>query len=290
MELRKVVLITGASSGLGLTLAKLLINENYHLVLTARPSSLDRFKELGIIEGENIWLRPLDVTNSEQRKDLIIEINQRLGGVDILINNAGFTYRSVVEHVQEQERILQMDTNFLGPMELTRLVLPFMRGKREGRIINISSVGGMMAMPTMAIYSASKWALEGATESLWYEVKPWNIKVTLIQPGFINSDSFKLVRETKKSKLSKQGKDSYQFHYQYMSSFIEKVMRVSPSTDEDVAHKTLKVMKMKNPPLRVAGTLDAHLFSLLRRLIPRRIYHFILYYTLPGIKNWGKLN
>ncbi|MFT6633283.1 MAG: short-subunit dehydrogenase [Bacteriovoracaceae bacterium] len=287
-DLQKVILLTGASTGLGLTIAKKLIKENYHLVLTARATSMERFKENGIEEADNIWLRHLDVTDAQQRVDLIIEINQRLGGVDILINNAGFTFRSVVEHVQEDERMQQMDTNFLAPMELTRLVLPFMRGKREGKIINISSVGGMMAMPTMAIYSASKWALEGSTESLWYEVKPWNIKVTLIQPGFINSDSFKHVRDTKKSKLSKEGNDTYHNHYRNMSSFIERVMKISPSSAEDVADKTLKVIKAKNPPLRVAGTLDAHLFSIFRRIIPRRLYHLILYYTLPGIHKWGK--
>jgi short-subunit dehydrogenase len=164
--LPKVVLLTGASTGLGLEIAKQLMKENFHLVLTARPSSMDRFKENGIENGDNIWLRPLDVTDKEQRVELMLEINQRLAGVDILINNAGFTYRSVVEHVSDEERIQQMSTNFLAPMELTRLVLPFMRSKHEGKIINISSVGGMMAMPTMSIYSASKFALEGLTEIL----------------------------------------------------------------------------------------------------------------------------
>ncbi len=96
-----------------------------------------------------------------------------LGGVDVLINNAGVAYRSVVEHVSERERLQQMGINFRAPMELTRLVLPYMRSRRAGRIINVSSMGGMMAMPTMAVYSASKFALEGATESLYYEVKPW---------------------------------------------------------------------------------------------------------------------
>ncbi len=287
-EMQEVVLLTGASTGLGLDLAKKLMKENYFLILTARPSSIERFKENGVLESDNVWIRPLDVTDHEQRIELVMEINQRLGGVDILINNAGFTFRSVLEHVQSEERIQQMDTNFLGPMELIRLVLPFMRGKRAGRIINISSVGGMMAMPTMAVYSASKWALEGATESLWYEVKPWNIKVTLIQPGFINSESFNNVRLTKKSRLSKEGADTYHNHYIYMESFINKLMKISPSTPSDVANKTIKVMKAKNPPLRVAGTLDAHIFSVIRRILPRKAYHWILYHTLPGIKKWGK--
>lgn len=287
-EIPKVLLLTGASSGLGLILAKKLLKENYHLVLTARETSLHRFKEEGIEEGDNLWIRPLDVTNAEQRKELILEINQRLSGVDILVNNAGFTYRAVVEHVLEEERIKQLHTNFISAMELSRLVLPFMRGKRAGKIINISSVGGMMAMPTMAIYSASKWALEGYSESLWYEVKPWNIKVTLVQPGFINSESFKLVRHTSKSKDSaEREKDPYHNHYHYMSSFIEKLMKLSPSKPENVADKILKVIKADNPPLRVVGTWDAIVFKIVRLILPQRLYHYILYRTLPGISHWG---
>ena len=287
-QMPKVILITGASSGLGLILAKKLMSHNFHLVLTARESSLPRFKEEGIVESDNIWLRPLDITNEDQRKDLILEVNQRLSGVDILINNAGFTYRAVVEHVLAEERIKQLHTNFIAAMELSRLVLPFMRAKKQGKIINISSVGGMMAMPTMAIYSASKWALEGYSESLWYEVKPWNINVTLIQPGFINSDSFKLVRHTEKSADSAQRvRDPYHNHYHFMSTFIERLMKLSPSRPENVADKVIKVIYSKNPPLRVAGTFDAIVFKLIRTLLPQRLYHFILYNTLPGIRKWG---
>lgn len=285
---RPVILITGASSGLGLILAKKLMSLPYHLVLTARDSSLERFKIEGIEENDFLWLRPLDIINEEQRKDLILEINQRLSGVDILVNNAGFTYRAVVEHVSAEERIKQLHTNFIAAMELSRLVLPFMRAKRAGKIINISSVGGMMAMPTMAIYSASKWALEGYSESLWYEVKPWNIKVTLIQPGFINSDSFKLVRHTEQSADSaREEKDPYHNHYHYMSNFVEKLMRLSPSKPENVADKIVKVITHPSPPLRVAGTWDAVIFKLIRVFLPQKIYHRILYHSLPGIRKWG---
>lgn len=287
-KLPKVILLTGASSGLGLEIAKLLMKENVHLVLTARPTSMERFAENGIENSDNIWLRPLNVTDADARKELILEINQRLAGVDVLINNAGFTYRSVVEHVSDDERIKQMDTNFLAPMELTRLVLPFMRNKREGRIINISSVGGMMAMPTMSVYSASKFALEGMTESLWYEVKPWNIKVTLVQPGFINSDSFTHVRHTEKSEVSvHEEKDPYHNHYVHMSSFVGRLMKISPTNSNDVAKKVVKLIKRKNPPLRASGTWDAYIFAHIRRFVPRRLYHAILYRTLPGIKSWG---
>lgn len=286
---RQVLLLTGASSGLGLILAQQLKKYNFHLILTARKSSLKRFAQQGIFESEHTWIRPLDITDEEQRKDLILEINQRLSGVDILVNNAGFTYRAVVEHVSQEERIQQLHTNFIAAMELSRLVLPFMRAKRAGKIVNISSVGGMMAMPTMAIYSASKWALEGYSESLWYEVKPWGISVTLVQPGFINSESFKLVRHTEKSKnASERIRDPYYNHYFYMSSFIEKLMKLSPSKPENVARTVIKVINSTNPPLRVAGTFDAIVFKLIRALLPQRLYHYILYKSLPGIDHWGR--
>ncbi len=108
----------------------------------------------------------MDVTRPSEREAVVEEANQRVGPIDILINNAGVSYRSVVEHVSEQERLAQMNINFRSPMELIRLLLPRMRKRRSGRIINISSVGGMMAMPTMAAYSASKFAPRGRQRSL----------------------------------------------------------------------------------------------------------------------------
>ncbi|GAB5382481.1 MAG: SDR family oxidoreductase [Aliiglaciecola sp.] len=286
---RQVILITGASAGLGLEIARRVISTaQYLVVLTARPNSMSRFASVGIVENENILLRPLDITSADMRTDLIAELNKKYGGVDVLINNAGFTFRAVVEDVAEEDRLLQMNTNFRSPMELIRLCLPSMRNKRNGKIINISSVGGQMAMPTMAVYSASKHALEGATESLWYELRPWNIKVTLVQPGFINSKGFEKVRKTDLSNASAQEvNSSYYQHYKNMESFIERVMKLTPSTSSTVANKVLKVIQANNPPLRVAGTWDAVFFKLMRRLLPQRIYHGMLYKFLPNINKWG---
>lgn len=292
MAARAVILLTGASVGLGLEIAKILIQaDKYRLFLTARPSSMHRFEQEGIVDTEYIHLRTLDVTFNNMREDLIHEINQKYNGVDILINNAGFTYRSVAEHVTESERLIQMETNFRAPMELIRLCLPKMREKRSGKIINISSVGGQMAMPTMGVYSASKHALEGSTESLWYEVKPWNIKVTLLAPGFINSEGFEKVKKTPLGiKESKDSDQAYYAHYKYMENFIGKIMRFTPATSKSVAKKVIKVIDAKNPPLRVWGTWDAVMFSIFRKFLPQRLYHYILYCSLPKIKEWGRLH
>lgn len=287
---KRVVLITGASTGLGLALTKeLLSSGNFHVIATARRSSLHRFEDLGLFETENLWIRPLNVLSKGERDALIAEANEKLGGIDVLVNNAGYCLRGVVEQVNETERLKQIDTNFRAPMALIRGVLPHMRKKRSGHIINISSVSGMMAMPTMSIYSASKFALEGATEALWYEVRPWNIKVCLIQPGFINSDSFKNVELTRESRKSIQDKNNpYYYHYNSMAPFIAKMMRLSPTTPEKIATRIQNVINSKNPPLRLPVTIDAYLFGFLRKWLPRNLYHSFMYYSLPRVFRWGE--
>ena len=278
-ERRPVVLVTGAGKGIGAALARELRNTDYRVIVTVRD-------EHDLVEHEHFHLRYLDVTDIAQRHKLIQEIEEVWGGVDILINNAGISYRAVVEHMSDEDEQMQMATNFTAPMALIRSVLPSMRKKRDGRIINISSVSGMMAMPTMGSYSASKYALEGATEALWYEMRPWGIKVTLVQPGFIRSNGFRRVYHTRKGdKVVRENLD-YAEYYREMDAFVEKLMTNAHATTEHIAKRVIKVMKQKNPPLRVPVTIDAHFFGLLRRVLPRRIYHALLYRSLPGVKTW----
>jgi short-subunit dehydrogenase len=283
------VLVTGASVGIGLELSRLLHDTPHRLVLTARRSSLSRFAAAGIVASERILLLSLDVTNEDERRGALREVEQRWGGVDVLVNNAGISYRAVAEHVTEGERLEQLDSNFLGPMELIKLVLPHMREQRFGRIINVSSVGGMTAMPTMSIYSASKFALEGASESLWYEMRPFNVHVSLVRPGFIHSDGFRKTRFTDQGERALlDPADPYYAHYANMDELIEGLMTLTFYTPKDVAETILDVIEHKNPPLWVAGTLDAYLFDMLRRLLPSGLYHRLLYAGLPRIWRWGQ--
>lgn len=287
-QLPQTILITGASTGIGLALVRLLLPTQHRLIITSRLSSLDRFEEEGFKENDRLMIRPLDVCDFDQGTRLIQEINQRWGGVDVLVNNAGISYRSVVEQMRDVDEEEQMKTNYLGPMHLTREVLPYMRDKKRGHIINVSSVGGMMAMPTMSSYSASKFALEGASESLWYELRPWGITVTLIQPGFVHSNAFQKVRLSPEGKKSLEDEnDPYHYDYVSMGRFVEKLMLRSWSTSESIAKIIFKVIHKKKPPLRIQATLDARFFSLLRRLLPRKFYHWFLYRSLPEIKKWG---
>lgn len=287
LNYKEVVLITGCSSGLGKALAERLIESHeYRVVVTCRRQSFNRLKNY-FHESEAVLLRELDVTDDAEISVLINEICCLWGGIDILINNAGVCYRSVVEHMDIQSEMIQLKTNYLGPMSLIRSVLPIMREQRQGKIINVSSVSGMVSMPTMASYSASKHALEGATESLWYEAKPYGIKVSLVEPGFINSDSFKHVVYSKKARLSANLKGPHSEYYQSMTPFIEKLMGWSFATPEDIAKKIEKLIKKSSPPLRLRVTWDAKIFAVIKKILPSTFFHKIMFLFLPGTKTWG---
>lgn len=287
-QFKPVIMVTGCASGIGLALVKLLVKkEQYRVVITAREKSLETLRKK-FREDHRVWLRPLDVTSEEQRLYLIHEIETKWGGVNVLVNNAGISYRSVVEHMSDAEELAQLNVNYLGPMALIKRVLPLMRLRGRGKIINVSSVSGMLAMPTMASYSASKYALEGASEALWYESRPFGIDVCLVQPGFVRSNSFENVYYSNLSKLAMQKDIPYSDFYEAMSPFVGKMMRRSFSTAEDVADKILWAIQKEAPPLWIPATYDAYIFYYLRRLMPRRLLLPFLFLCLPGARHWGK--
>ncbi|EIP98113.1 short-chain dehydrogenase of unknown substrate specificity [Opitutaceae bacterium TAV1] len=284
-----VLLLTGASTGLGLALARRLIRETrYRLALTARTSSLERFAAAGIVESPRIRLLALDVASPASRAAAVAAVEACWGGVEILVNNAGIATRAVVEHIADADFDDVMAVNFRGPLDLIRRVLPGMRERRRGRILTVSSVGGMMAMPTMAAYSASKFAIEGACEALWYEARPWGIGVSLVEPGFIHSDSFTHTRYTRASRRAQEDPaDPYHRHYDAMSGMIARLMRRTWATPDHVAAAIVRTIRARHPRLRVRATPDALIFDYLRRWLPRRLYHHVLYAGLPEVKRWG---
>lgn len=286
----RTVLLTGASTGLGLAIARELIaSTEFHLILTARGSSLPRFAEAGIANEGRVWLRALDVTDAHARRTLVTEIDAELGGVDMLINNAGISYRSVIEHMTDAELHQQMEVNFQAPMALACLVIPSMRRKGHGHILQISSAGGLMAMPTMGGYAASKFALEAATEAMYYELRPFGIRVTLILPGFLNSDGFeKVVLSGESRSAIDDPNNPYHLHYRHMVRFIGRLMRLTPSTPRSVARKVVRTLSARRPRLRVPATWDTHLLWWFRRFVPHRLYTMVTYYLLPGIRYWGQ--
>jgi len=282
-----VVLVTGCGSGIGLALAELLYLEpHYRVIITARESSLAFLREK-FRETERFWIRPLDVTKPEERTALIGEITRKWQGVNILVNNAGVSYRAVVEHMSAAEEQHQFDTNYFGPVGLIRAVLPHMRKLGRGKIINVSSVSGMLAMPTMGSYSASKYALEGISEALWYEVRPLGINVSLIQPGFVRSKSFLRVQYSTQSGPEHGIDGLYADYYQHMTPFIERLMGLSFTTPASVAKRILRTIQKKKPALWIPATLDAKIFYYLRRFVPRRILLELLFASLPRVHRWA---
>lgn len=283
-----MILVTGCGSGIGWALTEMLHKEQkYRVVATARPHSLSHLLKT-FPESERFWIRALDVTVESERTRLMAEITEKWEGVNVLINNAGVSYRAVVEHMSAAEEQHQFDTNYFGPVGLIRAVLPHMRTLGRGKIINVSSVSGMLAMPTMGSYSASKYALEGISEALWYEVRPLGINVSLIQPGFVKSKSFLNVQYSLQSGPEHGVEGIYADYYSHMTPFVERLMNFSFTTPATVAGRILKTIQQKNPPLWIPATLDAKIFYYLRRFVPRRILLELLFATLPGVRQWAK--
>lgn len=285
---RPVVIVTGCGSGIGWELARVLRQSHeFRVAVTARKHHREQL-EKQFHPDADFRLYDLDVTDESDIYRVVHEVCRTWGRVDSLINNAAVCYRGVVEHMDSESERKQLETNYLGPMTLVRAVLPIMREQRSGQIINVSSASGFLAVPTMGSYSASKHALEGATESLWYESRPFGIKVNLLELGFVNSHSFQKVVLSKKAEISSAVAGPHAEFYATITPFIEKFMSLSPATPEKVARKIVRVLKSPPSRLRVSLTPDAVLFAIVRKMVPSALFNRMAYWTLPGSKTWGR--
>lgn len=177
----RVWFITGASSGLGKALAEVVLAKGDSAVLAARR--LESLQEIAADHGERALALKLDVTDGASRAQALKEALDKFGRIDVLANIAGAgAYGALEEFTSEQLRA-NMELNFFAAAELSREVLPQMRAQNSGHILNLTSIAGMVAFPGNGLYNASKFALEGFTEALHHEVKPFGIRVTLIEPG-----------------------------------------------------------------------------------------------------------
>jgi len=174
-------LITGASSGLGYSLAEYVLKQGDRVVLGAR--SLTPMADLAARYPDTALAITLDVTKLEQRVAAVQQADARFGGVDVLVNNAGIDFLGAVEEQDERDYRALFEVNFFGAVALLRLVLPGMRARKHGTIINVSSMDGIASLPVNGYYSSSKFALEGLTESLWQEIEPIGLRAFLVEPG-----------------------------------------------------------------------------------------------------------
>lgn len=184
---RKVVIITGTSSGLGRAFAQALLEAGFRVVGTVRkPEAALEFEQL---KPGAAFARTLDVTEGPERLASIVEdIERNVGPVYALINNAGYGHEGVLEESSMDELRQQFEVNVFGVVAMMKAVLPHMRARREGRILNITSMGGLMTMPGLSYYHGSKFALEGISSSLAKEVRPLGIFVTAVEPGMFRTD------------------------------------------------------------------------------------------------------
>ncbi|MBT8161317.1 MULTISPECIES: oxidoreductase [Arthrobacter] len=178
-------LITGCSTGLGRALARTVLAKGHNAVVTARDEST--LQDLAAEYPETALAVSLDVTDRAQIRDVVERSQARFGGVDVLVNNAGYGYRAAVEEADDADIRLLFDTNFFGAVDMIKAVLPDMRAKRSGAILNISSIGARISPAGSGYYSATKAALEGLSGSLNKELRPLGT-VTAIEPGAFRTD------------------------------------------------------------------------------------------------------
>lgn len=182
----KAVLITGASVGIGRATAKLFAERGWTVAATMRrPEESD----LAFV-SDRIRLYPLDVTDQSSVDMAVARIIAECGAIDVVVNNAGYGLMGPFEAQTDAQIRRQFETNLFGMMNVTRAVLPHMRARKQGRIVNVGSAGGRMTLPLYSAYCATKWALDGFSEALWLELRHHNIKVKIIEPGMVKTEFF----------------------------------------------------------------------------------------------------
>jgi NAD(P)-dependent dehydrogenase (short-subunit alcohol dehydrogenase family) len=186
MSEKQVWFITGCSTGFGRELAKYLLENDYRVAVTARDP--DKVQDLAEIKRENALALALDVTDKAQAAEAAARAEAHFGGIDVLVNNAGFGYFGAIEESDEREVRAMFETNFWGLAEMTRAVLPKMRERRSGTIVNISSIGGLVGFPGVGYYNATKFAVNGFSEALQKETAPLGINVITVEPSGFRTD------------------------------------------------------------------------------------------------------
>lgn len=262
----KVVLITGASSGIGLATADLLHDEGFIVYGTSRRASDSSQYKFHLIE--------LDVNNEDSVNHAIEKVIKNEGRIDVLINNAGFAIAPAgAEESSMQQAQAIFDTNFFGAVRMTRAVLPVMRKQNSGLILNISSVLGLLPMPFGALYSASKHALEGYSESLDHELRTQGIRVSLIEPAYTKTSLGINLLEAD-AKISAYDHIREKLHHHMIKA-------INKSDDPDVIAKTiLTVINSQNIlPRYTSGKTARHLKNL-RKFAPVKIFDTLIQRSL----------
>jgi short-subunit dehydrogenase len=256
MQDQKVAAVTGSSTGIGYETSLILARNGFHTYATMRKLEGEKTKPLTeVAKNENLPLQVigLDVDNDKSVADAINTIVEERKRIDVLVNNAGYGLGGALEDSSMDEIKVQFETNFFGAVRATKAVLPVMRGQGEGKIVNITSMGGRIAIPLSSSYHGSKFALEGLSESIQYELEPVGIKVILIEPGAVGSNFWKNI------KIAKSSSDSNSPYTQFGNKILKayKQMEQNTISPSVVAKTILDAVTSNNPQLRYIVGEDA---------------------------------
>lgn len=263
METKRVALVTGASSGIGEDTVKRLLGAGFAVYAGARR--VDRMQSLGQAGARVL---ALDVTDDRSMSAAVDTILQETGRIDVLVNNAGYGSYGSVEDVPIEEGRRQFEVNLFGLARLTQLVLPTMRTQRSGRIVNITSIGGKIGEPFGAWYHATKFAVEGFSDSLRMELHGFGVDVIIIEPGAIRTEWGEIARE---GLLRHSGDGAYRDGArQHAAMFTSTYESRLPSSPDVVARTIVKSVQAARPRTRYAVGGGAHLVLFLRRWLSDR--------------------
>ncbi len=253
MKSKRTVLVTGCSSGIGLATCHVLSRNNFMTYGTVR--NLSKAKKIqDLMNRENLSLKilRLDVNDNQSIKLAIKKILNDTGRIDVLINNAGYGMFGPIEEITIQEIKKQFETNFFGAIRLIKAIVPIMRKQGNGTIVNISSMVGRFAVPLNSAYVSSKFAVEGLSESISFELKEFGIRVIVIEPGVVKSDFFHNVKV--------KGMNLESPYHELMErrvNFLDKAMKNSLTSSYDVAGTILDALNSKDPKFRYVIGNDA---------------------------------
>ena len=260
--MEKVALVTGSSSGIGLETSLALARNGFHTFATMRDVSKDKeIKEVVRKENLNVEILQLDVDNEESVNEAINIVMEKKDRIDVLVNNAGYGMWGTVEDVSIDEFKEQFETNFFSIIRLIHKVAPIMRKQSYGNIVNISSVAGRIGFPVSPAYISSKFALEGLSESLRFELMPFGVNVIIIEPGVIKTNFFDSMKLAEKS----QQDSTYKDITEKVISGV-KMMAEMGTHPKEVADTVIKVLKEEKPLPRYVVGNDAMMFLEAKRM------------------------